>query len=115
LETCDSCGTNLNENAKFCSECGAAVEKNARTEEYTVTADDVMKKVRELLHEGNVTRIIVKDETGKTILTIPVTAGVVGVLVAPPLAAMGVIAAMMTKCTVVVVRKREAPLQPGKA
>jgi hypothetical protein len=71
----------------------------------------VTKKVRELLHEGNVSRIIVKNEDGKALLEIPVTAGVVGVLIAPWLAAAGVIAAFATKCTIVVVRKKTATEQ----
>jgi hypothetical protein len=75
----------------------------------------VTKKIKDLVHEGNVSRIIVKDESGKPLLEIPVTAGVVGVLLAPWLAAAGVIAALMTKCTIVVVRKNKAsePLITG--
>jgi len=60
--------------------------------------------VKELVHEGNVSRIIVKDENAKTLLEIPVTAGVVGILLVPWLAAAGAIAALATKCTIVVVR-----------
>jgi len=111
METCSSCGANLVENAKYCNECGAYVLKNTTTQEFTVSADDVTKKVRELLHEGNVSRIIVKNEDGKALLEIPVTAGVVGALIAPWLAAAGVIAAFATKCTIVVVRKK-AVAQP---
>jgi hypothetical protein len=90
------------------------VDKNSTTQEFNVSADEVTKKVRELLHEGNVSRIIVKDENGKALLEIPVTAGVVGVLLAPWLAAAGVIAALATRCTIVVVRKSGAsdPLKP---
>jgi hypothetical protein len=58
-----------------------------------------------LLHEGNVTRIIVKDEKGKVLLEIPVTVGVIGVILAPWLAALGVITALATNCTVVVERR----------
>jgi hypothetical protein len=108
LETCHSCGANLVDNANYCHACGATVEKNTTTQEFTVSADEVTKKVRELLHEGNVSRIIVKNENGKPLLEIPVTAGVVGVLLAPWLAAAGVIAAFATKCTIVVVRKTKA-------
>jgi Domain of unknown function (DUF4342)/zinc-ribbon domain len=108
VETCSSCGADLAGNAKYCSECGAAVERNTTTQEFTVSGDDVANKVRELLHEGNVSRIIVKDEGGKVLLEIPVTAGIVGVLLAPWLAAAGVIAALARKCTIVVVRKRKA-------
>jgi hypothetical protein len=61
--------------------------------------------VKELLHEGNVTKIIVKDEQGKLLLEIPATVGVIGTLLAPWLAALGAIAAIATNCTVTVVRK----------
>jgi repressor of nif and glnA expression len=111
METCSSCGANLVDNAKYCNECGAYLLNNTTTQEFSVSADEVTKKVRELLHEGNVSRIIVKNEDGKALLEIPVTAGVVGVLIAPWLAAAGVIAAFATKCTIVVVRKKTATEQ----
>jgi hypothetical protein len=62
-------------------------------------------KVKELLHEGNVTRIIIKDTKGKQLLEIPVTIGVIGFLIAPWLAALGAIAALATNCTIVVERR----------
>jgi hypothetical protein len=80
------------------------VEKRTTTQEFSVSADELTKKVKELLHEGNVRRMLVKDESGKVLLEIPVTVGVVGVLLAPWLAAVGVIAALATKCTLVVER-----------
>jgi ribosomal protein L37E len=107
METCRRCGANLVENAKYCYACGATVEKSTTTQEFSVSADDLTKKVRELVHEGNVSRIIVKDEKGKVLLEIPVTAGIVGVLLAPWLAAVGVIGALATKCTLVVERRSE--------
>ena len=112
METCQSCGAKLVVGANYCHACGAAVGKNTTTQEFTISADEVGKKVRELLHEGNVSRIMVKDESGKTLLEIPVTAGVVGVLLAPWLAAAGAIAALATKCTIVVVRNSKAPNSP---
>lgn len=72
-------------------------------EEFSVSADNLIERVKELLHEGNITRIIVKDEAGKVLLEIPV--GVVGVVLAPWLAALGVIAALVTNCRVVVERR----------
>ena len=84
--------------------CGAAVPKFTR-EEYTVSSGNLVDRVRELLHEGNVTRVIVKDESDKTLLEIPVTVGVVGVVVAPWLAALGVIAALVANCRIVVERR----------
>lgn len=112
MDTCQSCGAELVENARFCHACGAAVGKNSTTQEFTVSADEVAKKVRDLLHEGNVSRIVVKDESGKTLLEIPVTAGVVGALIAPWLAAAGAIAALATRCTIVVVRNGRPTAPP---
>ena len=89
---------------KFCSVCGAKVTKII-TEEFTVSTDDLIEKVKQLLHEGNVTRIIVKDEKGKVLLEIPATVGVIGVVLAPWLAALGVIAALATNCKIVVERR----------
>ena len=74
-------------------------------EEFSISADDLVEKVKELLHEGNVTRIIVKDEKGKVMLEIPATVGVIGVVIAPWLAALGVIAAFVTNCRIVVERR----------
>ena len=58
-----------------------------------------------MLHEGNIARIIVKDDKGQRLLEIPATVGVVGVLIAPWLAALGVIAALATNCGIVVERR----------
>ena len=62
---CESCGAELFEGAKFCSKCGAPVGVK---EEFTVRSEDLVGKIKELIHEGDVTRIIVKDEAGKTLL-----------------------------------------------
>jgi Domain of unknown function (DUF4342)/zinc-ribbon domain len=101
---CVKCGAPLKANDKFCTVCGAAAPKFA-SEEYTVSGKNLVDHVGELLHEGNVTRVIVKDEAGKTLLEIPVTVGVVGVVVAPWLAALGVIAALVTNCRIIVERR----------
>jgi uncharacterized membrane protein YvbJ len=101
---CTKCGAPLKEDDEFCPVCGASAAKVTR-EEYTVSSNNLVDRVGELLHEGNVTRIIVKDETGKQLLEIPVTVGVIGVVIAPWLAALGVIAALVTKCTIVVERR----------
>ncbi len=104
LPYCVKCGTKLNGDDKFCPVCGAAVP-HFTSQEYTVSGNDVVDRVKQLLHEGNVTRVIVKDEVGKTLLEIPATVGVVGVVVAPWLAALGVIAALVTNCRIVVERR----------
>jgi len=73
-------------------------------EEIQVLGRDLVDKVKSLVHEGNVQRVIVKDEHGHTFLEIPVTVAAVGVVVAPLLAALGAISALVAKFTIVVVR-----------
>ncbi len=72
------------------------------TEEFTVSGEQLIAKVKAIIHEGNIRRIIIKNEEGKTIVEFPMTLGVVGVVLAPGLAALGAIAALVTKCTIVV-------------
>jgi exosome complex RNA-binding protein Csl4 len=104
LAYCTKCGAPLKEDDKFCPVCGAPVSKVTR-EEFSVSSSNLVDRVRELLHEGNVTRIIVKDEKGKTLLEIPATVGVIGAVLAPWLTALGVIAALVTKCRIEVERR----------
>jgi uncharacterized membrane protein YvbJ len=104
LPFCTKCGAPLKEDDTFCPACGAPVAKVTR-EEYTVSGSNLIDRVKELLHEGNVTRIIVKDEKGKILLEIPATVGVIGVVLAPWLAALGVIAALVVNCTIEVERR----------
>lgn len=101
---CTKCGAKLKENDVFCYACGAPVSKVVR-EEFSVSAENLVERVKELLHEGNVTRIIVKSDSGKVLLEIPATIGVIGAVIAPWLAALGVIAALATKCRIVVERR----------
>ena len=72
------------------------------TEEFRVEGEKLITKIKELLHEGNIRRIIIKDKEGKTVMEIPMTLGVVGALIAPQLAAIGAIAALITEATIVV-------------
>ena len=102
---CAKCGAKLDKAAMFCSSCGAKVAK-VTTEEYTVSSNNLIERVKELLNEGNVTRIIVKNEKSDVLLEIPATVGVIGVVLAPWLAALGAIAALATNCKIVV-EKRE--------
>jgi hypothetical protein len=67
-----------------------------------VEGEKLIAKIKELFHEGNIRRVIIKDKEGKIVMEIPVTLGVVGVLLAPQLAAIGAIAALITEATVVV-------------
>jgi CBS domain-containing protein len=74
-------------------------------ETITVKGEELLKKVKEIIKEGNVRKIIIKDKEGKTIIEVPLTLGVVGVVLAPILAAVGAIAALVTECTITVERK----------
>lgn len=77
-------------------------EQKFKTEEFRVEGERLIAKIKELFHEGNVRRVIIKDKDGKTVMEIPVTLGVVGMLLAPQLAAIGAIAALLTEATLVV-------------
>jgi len=94
----------LKEEDKFCSACGSSAVRMV-SEEFSISSNNLIEKIRELLHEGNVTRVIVKNEQGKVLLEIPATVGVIGVLLAPWLAALGAVAALATNCRVVVERR----------
>jgi hypothetical protein len=104
LPYCTKCGVPLKEDDRFCPVCGAPAAKIYR-EEFSVSASNLVDRVKELLHEGNVTRIIVKDDKGKTLLEIPATVGVIGTVLAPWLTALGVIAALVTNCRIAVERR----------
>ena len=101
---CTKCGSPLKEEDKFCPVCGTPVTK-VTIEEYTVSSSNLVDRIKELLHEGNVTRVIVKDEKDKKLLEIPATVGVIGAVLAPWLTALGVIAALATNCKIVVERR----------
>jgi CBS domain-containing protein len=94
----------LPKGARYCPSCGTPVGKVVK-EELSVSADNLVKKVKELIREGNVRRIIIKDEEEKVLLEMPMTVGVVGVILAPWLAALGTIAALATRCTITVERR----------
>jgi hypothetical protein len=79
-------------------------------EEFRIKGEELVEKIKQLIHEGNVRRLIIKDEEGKVYLEIPVTFGVIGALIAPMLAAVGAVAAMVANLKVEVIRTEE----PGK-
>jgi hypothetical protein len=83
-------------------------------EEVQVLGRDLVDKVKSLIHEGNVQRIIVKDEHGNTFIEIPVTVAVIGTVLAPVLAAVGAISALVSKFKVVVVRAEPKPPGSGE-
>jgi len=83
--------------------------ENPRVEEFSVTGETVIAKVHELIREGNIRRIVLKNEEGHTIVEFPLTAGVVGAMFLPAFAALGAVAALMANLTILVERKPETP------
>lgn len=71
-----------------------------RTEEFKVSGNEVLKKIKELIKEGNIRRITVKNNEGKTIAEFPLTFGVVGTVILPAIAAIGTIIALVAECTI---------------
>lgn len=82
-------------------------DNQKNTEEFVVTGENLLAKVKELIKTGNVNEIIIKNEKDEELIKFPVTIGVVGFLVAPVLAAVGAIAALVTECKIVVVRHQK--------
>ncbi len=83
--------------------------EDPKTEEFRISGEEVIAKIKELLHEGNVRKIILKDEKGVTLIEIPLTIGVIGAVLLPVWAAIGAIAAMAAKLTLVVERSEDKP------
>ena len=84
------------------------MDQQKNTEEFKVSGEEVLAKIKELIKAGNIRRIILKNEKEETILEIPLTFALVGAVIAPVLAAVGAMAALLTKCTIVVERKNNA-------
>ncbi len=78
-----------------------------RNEEMRVSGDSLITKIKELLHQGNIRRIILKNDQGQTLIEIPLTLGVVGAVILPVWAAIGAIAALLVNVTIVVERVGE--------
>jgi hypothetical protein len=74
-------------------------------EEFEVKGEDLLRKIKELIKEGNIRKITIKSEEGKTLIQIPLTLGVVGAILLPVWAAIGAIAAIVTKATISVERE----------
>lgn len=78
--------------------------KTTSEESFTVKGEDLLRKVKEIINEGNVRKITIKDKNGKALIVLPLTLGVVGAVFAPALAAVGAIAALIAECTITVER-----------
>jgi len=79
--------------------------KNTRKESFKITGENLLKKVKELIAEGNVRKISIHDKAGKEMLSFPLTIGVVGAVFAPVLAAIGALAAYVGECSITVERE----------
>ena len=77
-------------------------EEKIRVEEYKVTGDELVHKVKQIVHEGNIRKITIKTEGGNTLLEFPLTVGVVGAVLLPLWAALGAAAALISDCTIAV-------------
>ncbi len=80
-------------------------EENIKKEEFSINGEELLSKVKEIIRQGNARRIIIRNEKGEDLLVIPLTFAAVGALLAPVLAAVGALAALVTKCTIVVEKK----------
>ena len=76
-----------------------------KKEEFKVSGEDITEKIKEIIKEGNARKIIIKNEKGESVAEFPLTVGAIGTLIAPILAAVGAMAALLTKCTIVVEKK----------
>ena len=92
-------------NPRAAADVSTSMDSSTFTESFKVAAGQLVDAVKTLLHEGNVRRIVIKQD-GRTIAEFPLTVGVVGAVVAPVLAAVGAIAAVLTECTIEVERSK---------
>jgi ribosomal protein S26 len=104
LIKCLKCGYEIPEDSNYCKFCGIR-QGSYIIEEFKVAAIEILKRVEVLLHEGDITRIVVKDESGKQLFEISATVGVMGAIRIPWMAALGVIASIATNCTIVVEKR----------
>jgi hypothetical protein len=91
------------------------VTDNFTTEEIRLRGEEVLATVKELVHEGNVRRLIIKNEEGTTLIEVPLTVGVLGAVLLPVWAAIGAVAALATDCTIVVERRTDGGGSPNEA
>jgi len=83
----------------------ATKTKSAKTETFEVKGSQLLEKVKQLVHEGNIRRLMIKDKNGQILVEFPLTIGVVGVALVPVFAAVGAIAALVTECSIVVEKR----------
>jgi hypothetical protein len=84
-------------------------DSTSRSEEFQFSGDTLLSKIKEILREGNIRRVVIKNEDGRVLIDIPLTIGVVGTLLAPQLAAIGAIAALVLKGSIVIEKETSSP------
>jgi hypothetical protein len=85
-------------------------DSSPRSEEFQFSGDTLLAKIKEILREGNIRRVVIKNEDGRVLIDIPLTIGVVGTLLAPQLAAIGAVAALVLRGSIVI--EKETPPAP---
>ncbi len=105
--------------AELSTQTKIAPPEDISTEELSISGDVLVTKIKELIRQGNVRRIIIKNEEGHTLIEIPMTVGVIGGVIGaavfPVIAAVGVIGAMVAHLTVVIERRISEPVSDGEA
>lgn len=86
-------------------------ESTSRSEEFQFSGDTLLAKIKDILREGNIRRVVIKNEDGRVLIDIPLTIGVVGTLLAPQLAAIGAIAALVLKGSIVIEKEAQPASQ----
>lgn len=81
------------------------MKQKIKEESFKVNGEELLKKFKQLVKEGNIRKITIKDKFGKSLVVFPLTIGVIGTLIAPVLAAVGAIAALISECTITVERE----------
>ena len=99
----------MNENPASKEETTNGTGANSTTEEFRVSGEELLAKIKQLIHEGNVRRIVIKSDNGNVIAEFPLTAGVIGALLLPVWAAIGAIAALAADLRIMVERRDDAP------
>ena len=82
-------------------------EEKTYTEEFEVNGEELLAKIKDLAHEGNIRRVIIRNEEGRNLIDVPLTFGIVGALLVPQLAAIGAIAALLSHGTILVEKVKE--------
>ena len=88
---------------------------SVRVEEFEVTGEKLLARIKELIHQGNIRRIAIRNEKGVTLLEIPLLAGLAGAVLVPVWAAIGALAALLVRCTIVIERIGDSARRPKTA